>query len=66
LPLEDQLVTIVVNYGLAGVVVYVFYLLFRNELRDLKQAIERLDQRIDILSEKIEKLVTILEKGSSK
>jgi low affinity Fe/Cu permease len=59
-------VTILVNYGLAGVVIYIFYVLFKNELRDLKEAIERLDQRIDSLSEKIEKLVTILERGSGK
>jgi hypothetical protein len=66
LALEDQVLTILVNYGLAGVVIYVFYTLFKNELRSLKRAIERLDDRVRELSEKIEKLVTILEKGSSK
>jgi low affinity Fe/Cu permease len=65
LALEDQLLTILVNYGLAGVVIYVFYALFKNELRSLKRAIERLDERVRELSEKIEKLVTILEKGST-
>jgi hypothetical protein len=66
LALEDQLLTILVNYGLAGVVIYVFYALFKNELRSLKQAIERLDERVRELSERIEKLVVVLEKGSSK
>jgi low affinity Fe/Cu permease len=66
LALEDQLLTILINYGLAGAVIYVFYNLFKNELRSLKRAIERLDERIRELSEKIEKLVTILEKGSTK
>ena len=64
--LEDQLLTILVNYGLAGVVIYVFYALFKNELRSLERAIERLDERVRELSERIEKLVVVLEKGSSK
>ena len=64
--LEDQLLTILVNYGLAGVVIYVFYALFKNELRSLKRAIERLDERVRELSERIEKLVVVLEKGSGK
>jgi hypothetical protein len=66
LALEDQLLTILVNYGLAGVVIYVFYTLFKNELRSLKRAIERLDERVRELSERIERLTAILEKGSSK
>lgn len=64
--LEDQLLTILVNYGLAGVVIYVFYALFKNELRSLKRAIERLDERVRELSEKIERLIVALEKGSGK
>ena len=64
--MEDQLLTILVNYGLAGVVIYIFYALFKNELRSLKRAIERLDERVRELSDKIERLVTILEKGSGK
>jgi hypothetical protein len=66
LALEDQLLTILVNYGLAGVVIYVFYALFKNELRSLKRAIERLDERVRELSEKIERLIVALEKGSGK
>jgi len=66
LALEDQLLTILVNYGLAGVVIYVFYALFKNELRSLKRAIERLDERVRELSERIEKLIVVLEKGSGK
>jgi hypothetical protein len=66
LALEDQVLTILVNYGLAGVVIYVFYTLFKNELRSLKRAIERLDERVRELSERIERLTAVLEKGSGK
>jgi hypothetical protein len=66
LALEDQVLTILVNYGLAGVVIYVFYALFKNELRSLKRAIERLDERVRELSDKIEKLTVALEKSGGK
>jgi len=52
----DQMLTILINYGLAGIVVYIFYTLFRNELRELKESIER-------LSDKIEKLIILLERA---
>jgi predicted PurR-regulated permease PerM len=64
--LEDQLVTIIVNYGLAGVVIYIFYMLFRNELSELRQSIEKLNDRIDQLSQKIERLIAIIERGEKK
>jgi hypothetical protein len=46
--------TIFLNYGMAGLILLVFYLLFRNELASLKEAIEnlRLTQ---------EKLATLLD-----
>ena len=53
---EDQILTVLINYGLAGIVVYIFYTLFRNELRELKESIER-------LSDKIEKLIILLERA---
>jgi predicted PurR-regulated permease PerM len=64
--LEDQLVTIIVNYGLAGIVIYIFYMLFKNELTELRQSIEKLNDRIDQLSRKIERLVTLIERGEKK
>jgi hypothetical protein len=63
---EDQVLTILVNYGLAGVVVYVFYMLFRNELRSLKSTIEKLDERVRELSERIERLIAVIERSVSK
>jgi hypothetical protein len=64
--LEDQLATILVNYGLAGMVIYIFYMLFKNELRDLKEAIEKLNDRIDQLNQKIERLITLIERGDKR
>jgi predicted PurR-regulated permease PerM len=64
--LEDQLVSIIVNYGLAGVVVYIFYMLFKNELSELRRSIERLNDRIDQLSQRIEKLIAIIERSEKK
>jgi hypothetical protein len=66
LALEDQVLTILVNYGLAGVVIYVFYALFKNELRSLRRAIERLDERVRELSERIERLIVALERCGGK
>jgi len=34
--------TTFLNYGMAGLILLVFYLLFRNELSGLKEAIENL------------------------
>ena len=51
--LEEQLLTIVVNYGLAGVVVYIFYRLISNELHDLRDEIKNLSEEIKALREAI-------------
>jgi len=66
MPMEDQLAMILVNYGLAGVVIYIFYMLFRNELHELKETIEKLSEKVDELSNKIEKLTALIEKGDKK
>jgi len=42
-----------VNYGLAGVVVYIFYRLISNELHDLKEEIKNLSEEIKALRETI-------------
>jgi hypothetical protein len=61
--LEDQLITILVNYGLAGVVIYIFYTLFKNELSELKQSIEKLNAKIEQLNQRIERLIMLIERG---
>jgi len=48
---------ILLNYGIAGLILYVFYRLFSNEL-------ERLREKIEELSGKIEKLVAVIERSS--
>jgi hypothetical protein len=62
LALEDQLVTIFLNYGIAGLILFVFYMLFKNELSQLRASIEKLDDRIDNLAAKIERLTTTIER----
>jgi hypothetical protein len=59
---DDQIVTIFLNYGIAGLILFVFYMLFRNELTQLRASIEKLDGRIDNLATKIERLTTIIER----
>jgi len=51
--LENALLQYIVNYGLAGVVIYIFYRLISNELRELKREITMLRESINKLTEKI-------------
>jgi len=39
----------VINYGLAGVVIYIFYRLISNELKELKEEVRKLRESIDAL-----------------
>jgi cell division protein FtsL len=59
--MEDQLVSIFMNYGIAGLILLVFYMLFKNELSQLRASIEKLDERIDKLAERIEGLRVAVE-----
>jgi hypothetical protein len=59
---DDQIVTIFLNYGIAGLILFVFYMLFKNELSQLRASIEKLDGRIDDLARRIERLATIIER----
>lgn len=47
--LED----VIINYGLAGVVIYIFYKLISNDLNDLKNEIRLLREEITKLRDKI-------------
>jgi hypothetical protein len=62
LALEDQFLTIFLNYGIAGLILFVFYMLFKNELSQLRVAIEKLDERIDNLAGRIERLAVVVER----
>jgi hypothetical protein len=50
---ENALLQYIVNYGLAGIVIYIFYRLISNELKSLKEEIARLRESIDKLIDKI-------------
>lgn len=50
---EDIVVQYIVNYGLAGVVIWIFYKLISNDLQELKDEIKQLREAIEKLSEKI-------------
>ena len=54
--MNGDILAILVNYGLAGIVIYIFYMLMKNELRELRDSIER-------LSDKIERLLILLERA---
>ena len=40
-------ISVFLNYGIAGLILYVFYKLITNELRELRKAIEKLRETID-------------------
>ncbi len=47
-------ISVFVNYGMAGLILLVFYLLWRNELNNLREA-------IDSLRMTQEKMITLLD-----
>ncbi|MEM2506949.1 MAG: hypothetical protein QXF61_07910 [Nitrososphaeria archaeon] len=53
--ITDMFSQYLIQYGLAGLVLYVFYKLFSNELKDLKQAVDRLNETIMKLIERLNK-----------
>jgi len=57
-----DLLSILINYGLAGIVIWLFYSLIRNELRHLSYKIEKLSYRIEHLKDTLEILITKIDK----
>jgi hypothetical protein len=53
--LENELLSIVMNYGIAGLVLYVFYKLMTNELKKLNDSINNLSLKIERLTALIER-----------
>ena len=37
----NDILTIIIQYGLAGVVIYLFYTLITNDLRELRETLEK-------------------------
>jgi len=54
---EDQLATIFLNYGIAGLILYVFYKLFSNELSELRESINQMNANLTKLIDKIEQIL---------
>ena len=54
---EDQLATILLNYGIAGLILFVFYKLFSNELSQLRDSINQMNTNLTRLIDKIEELL---------
>lgn len=50
-----DLLVLLVNYGLAGIVIYIFYSIISNDLKELREEINELKKTI-------EKLILVLER----
>ena len=62
---EDQLATMLLNYGIAGVILLVFYKLFtmfNDSINDLRKAINEMNNNVTRMVEKMDELVRKLEK----
>ncbi|PNV81829.1 MAG: hypothetical protein C0179_00710 [Fervidicoccus sp.] len=46
---SDYILEVLINYGLAGIVVYIFYKLISNDLRDVRESIDKLRNTIEEL-----------------
>jgi methyl-accepting chemotaxis protein len=58
---EDQLATIFLNYGIAGLILFVFYKLFSNELSQLRESINQMNTNLTRLIDKIEQALEKLK-----
>jgi len=62
---EDQLATILLNYGIAGVILLVFYKLFtifNDSINELRNTIQEMNNNVIKMVEKIDELVRKLER----
>lgn len=62
---EDQLANMILNYGIAGVILLVFYKLFtifNDSISELRKAINEMNQNVVRMIEKMDELVRKLEK----
>ena len=61
---EDQLATMLLNYGIAGVILIVFYklfIMFNDSINDLRKAINDMNNNVIKMVEKIDELVRKIE-----
>ena len=55
-----------INYGIAGIVIYLFYVLVSNHLKELSKSINDLKVEIKMLREHIDTLIQILKNNKNK
>jgi len=60
---ETEIFSLFLNYGIAGLILYVFYKMFSNELLLLRQAINEMNKNISILIKKLDRLDRIGDKS---
>jgi predicted PurR-regulated permease PerM len=61
---EDQLATMLLNYGIAGVILLVFYKLFtmfNDSICELRKTIQEMNNNVIRMVERIEELVRKIE-----
>ena len=62
---EDQLATMLLNYGIAGIILLVFYklfTLFNHSISELRRSIEEMNRNVVRMTEKMDELARRLEK----
>jgi len=62
---EDQLANMLLNYGIAGVILLVFYklfMMFNDSINELRKAINDMNNNVTRMIEKMDELVRKLEK----
>jgi len=53
--------TTFLNYGIAGLILYVFYRLIVNELSHLRETIERMNETVEKMNQTLEKHNMLLD-----
>jgi hypothetical protein len=58
---ETEILPIFFNYGIAGLILFVFYKLFSNELVLLRQTISEMNSNIIVLTKKLDRLNKLVD-----
>jgi len=57
----DPLMNTLLNFGLAGAVIYIFYTLLKDEMNKVVQSNEKLSEAVSMLSAEIRELKLIID-----
>jgi hypothetical protein len=58
---ETEIFSVFLNYGIAGLILFVFYKLFSNELVLLRQTISEMNNNIIVLTKKLDRLNKLVD-----